>query len=138
MTERKRAGGIGFDETGTKILLVAEGGPLLGMPRGGIESGETAEHAAIRELAEEAGAVLVGPLTAMGCINFPRYHDSGKYTPIHTYTEEVGGTPKPNTAWVGEAELTQGWALDMSGTRRDIRPDLIGILRDIMDAKRIT
>jgi predicted NUDIX family NTP pyrophosphohydrolase len=58
---------------GLEVLLVHPGGPYWRardagawmIPKGGIESGETAEQAARREFAEELGTELEGPLAPL-------------------------------------------------------------------------
>ena len=55
---RKKAGVIMKSKDTNKLLVVQSRGRLWGVPKGGIEDGESAESCAIRELQEETGVVL--------------------------------------------------------------------------------
>ena len=95
------AGGLVIDTTGTMGLLIgrydhkdATGKRVLwSLPKGHIEEGETPEHAAIREVAEETG--ITSSITkSLGVIDF-WFMAGGKRihkTVHHFMFTEVGGT----------------------------------------------
>jgi ADP-ribose pyrophosphatase YjhB (NUDIX family) len=108
------AGGLVVDKTGTKGLLIGRLDPkdasherlLWSLPKGHIESGESPEEAAIREVAEETG--IKSEITrSLGVIDF-WFMASGKriHKTVHHYLfRKVGGTLAPQITEVDDV----GW-----------------------------
>ena len=105
------AGGLVIDFSGTKGLLIgrldqkdeARERLLWSLPKGHIESGETPEEAAIREVAEETG-IQSEILRELGVIDF-WFMAGGKriHKTVHHYLfKEVGGTLAPQVTEVDE------------------------------------
>jgi len=105
------AGGLVVDKTGTKGLLIGRLDPkdasherlLWSLPKGHIESGESPEEAAIREVAEETG--IKSEITrSLGVIDF-WFMASGKRihkTVHHFLFTEVGGKLAPQVTAVDD------------------------------------
>ncbi|NCX09488.1 MAG: NUDIX hydrolase, partial [Actinobacteria bacterium] len=105
------AGGLVVDKTGTKGLLIGRLDPkdasherlLWSLPKGHIESGESPEEAAIREVAEETG--IKSEITrSLGVIDF-WFMASGKRihkTVHHFLFTEVGGKLAPQVTEVDD------------------------------------
>lgn len=105
------AGGLVIDLTGMRGLLIgridhkdASGTRLLwSLPKGHIEEGETAEQAAIREVAEETG-ITSSISRSLGVIDF-WFMAGGKRihkTVHHFLFSEVGGELMPQVSEVDE------------------------------------
>ena len=105
------AGGLVIDFSGTKGLLIGRLDQkdesrerlLWSLPKGHIESGETPEEAAIREVAEETG-IQSEILRELGVIDF-WFMAGGKriHKTVHHYLfKEVGGTLAPQVTEVDE------------------------------------
>ena len=105
------AGGLVIDFSGTKGLLIGRLDQkdesrerlLWSLPKGHIESGETPEEAAIREVAEETG-IQSEILRELGVIDF-WFMASGKriHKTVHHYLfKEVGGKLAPQVTEVDE------------------------------------
>ena len=105
------AGGLVVDKTGTKGLLIGRLDPkdasherlLWSLPKGHIESGESPEEAAVREVAEETG--IKSEITrSLGVIDF-WFMASGKRihkTVHHFLFTEVGGKLAPQVTEVDD------------------------------------
>lgn len=105
------AGGLVIDSTGTRGLLIgridhkdASGTRLLwSLPKGHIEAGETAEQAAIREVAEETG-ITSSISRSLGVIDF-WFMAGGKRihkTVHHFLFSEVSGELMPQVSEVDD------------------------------------
>ncbi|MFM7860661.1 MAG: NUDIX hydrolase [Candidatus Nanopelagicaceae bacterium] len=105
------AGGLVIDFSGTKGLLIGRLDQkdesrerlLWSLPKGHIESGETPEEAAIREVAEETG-IQSEILRELGVIDF-WFMAGGKriHKTVHHYLfKEVGGKLAPQVTEVDE------------------------------------
>lgn len=80
-----------FDEDGRLLLVRHSYLSGWGLPGGGVEAGETAEAAARREIAEEAGVELLQPPRLLGVFHNPAWTRGD-----HVAFFEAG-------AWVGRA-----------------------------------
>jgi len=76
MNKRFSAGGvvIGPDN---KIIVVSQNEDSWSLPKGGIDPGETAEQAAIREIYEESGVTQVDIIETLGSYERPRIGKGG-------------------------------------------------------------
>ena len=75
------AGGVVVDDEGRTVVIVpvkrtADGGRVLGLPKGHLDGDETPEQAAAREVAEEAG-VRGELITDLGAVDY-RYERRGR------------------------------------------------------------
>ncbi len=141
--EEVSAGGLVIDQTGAdpQAALIGRtdrrGRLLWSLPKGHIESGETAQEAAIREVAEETGihGRVVAPL---GTISFWFvFEDRRVHKTVHHYLlvadsgllsaddDEVA-----EVAWVPLAELPQRLAYADERRLAERVPDLLDELAD--------
>jgi 8-oxo-dGTP diphosphatase len=70
------AGGVFAERGGQILILKRAGGEMIGawdIPSGIVESGETPEEGALRELREEAGLRPSGPVSLVGVTSMPLY-----------------------------------------------------------------
>ncbi len=115
-----------------EILLVRHTyAPGWLFPGGGVERGEVAEQAARREVEEEAGITLEGPLEIFG---FFSNHEHFPGDHVVLYTAETGSLPK-HRAQLEIAECAFFAANDLpsdttGGTRRRIQEVLEGLAPD--------
>jgi ADP-ribose pyrophosphatase YjhB (NUDIX family) len=107
------AGGLVIDKSGSKGLLIGRLDPkdasherlLWSLPKGHIESGETPEQAAIREVGEETG-IKSEIVRSLGVIDF-WFMASGKriHKTVHHYLfKEVGGKLAPQVTEVDDVQ----------------------------------
>ena len=107
------AGGLVIDKSGSKGLLIGRLDPkdasherlLWSLPKGHIESGETPEQAAIREVGEETG-IKSEIIRSLGVIDF-WFMASGKriHKTVHHYLfKEVGGKLAPQVTEVDDVQ----------------------------------
>lgn len=117
--EKTSAGGVVVtDDDGLKVCLIRPiGRRVWGLPKGGLEQGESAEEAAVREVAEETGidGLIDGEL---GSIDYT-FYSRGESTRIHKTVfyylmRAVGGDTAGHDHEVSEARwVTIDEALDL-------------------------
>ncbi len=78
-----------------------KGSPLLILPGGKLERGETAQEALAREIEEELGEVRVTELNRIGRYTGPAANDNGKTVVIDLFGGTLEGVPRP-CAEIGE------------------------------------
>lgn len=86
----RSAGGIVLGDSGTIVLVAQQGQTLWGFPKGHVESGETDEEAARREIEEETGLTDLEYLDDLGsyeryCINADGTYDESEHKEIHLF-----------------------------------------------------
>ena len=103
---------IGRDERG-RILLVRHsyGPPVWALPGGGIRKGEDPQAAALRELQEELGCTLAGPVH----LGMQSNEFLGSTNHVQVFTGLLAGQPTPDMREVVECRF---FALDDLPERR--------------------
>jgi ADP-ribose pyrophosphatase YjhB (NUDIX family) len=85
-----------------KVLLVKrEDYEVWDLPGGGIDAGESAAQAVVRETLEETG-LLVEPTRLVGVYSCPRWHNVGDHVLVFA-AKEVGGALQPDPGEAVEA-----------------------------------
>lgn len=99
------------------VLLVREtrgaGRGTWGIPKGGLERGESAEHAARRETREETSVVVRGRLADLGVVNHA-YPGGRGQTRVFAAAAPAGADPLPSLPEVDRAafvELGSAWRI---------------------------
>ena len=106
--ERTSAGGVVVrTDAGVEVCLIRPTGRTVwGLPKGGIESGETLTQAAVREVAEETGisGVVAGELGAIDYSFYSREQNSRIHKTVHYYLmRATGGDTADHDHEVSEA-----------------------------------
>jgi 8-oxo-dGTP pyrophosphatase MutT (NUDIX family) len=110
--EKTSAGGVVVrDDGGTQICLIRPAGRTVwGLPKGGIEAGETPPQAAVREVAEETGIAGVVD-TELGSIDYTFYsrEEGGRiHKTVHYFLmHATGGDTANHDHEVSEARWVQ-------------------------------
>ena len=96
MTDRPKVGvGVIIQNSAKEILIGKRKGshaPLFSIPGGHLESGESFEAAAIKEVFEETGLVIYNPKVICVTNNLRTYQNEGKhYISVNLYTNEFSG-----------------------------------------------
>ena len=106
--ERTSAGGVVVRTgAGVEVCLIRPvGRTVWGLPKGGIESGETLRQAAVREVAEETGisGVVAAELGAIDYSFYSREHNGRIHKTVHYYLmNATGGDTADHDHEVSEA-----------------------------------
>jgi 8-oxo-dGTP diphosphatase len=116
-----------FDFRGRLLLIRRRNPPFQGryaLPGGYVEYGETTEHAAARELAEETGLVAVN-LSLIGIYSNPHRDPRGHVVSI-AYDVAVAGYDLRAGDDAADAAFVANWQdLDLAFDHRDIVEDAI-------------
>ncbi|MGH3932952.1 MAG: NUDIX hydrolase [Pseudonocardiaceae bacterium] len=116
--EETSAGGLVVDSGNCHAALIGRldrrGRLLWSLPKGHLEVGETAEQAAVREVAEETG-IAAAVVAALGCIDYwfaaedRRVHKTVHHFLLRAYGGELSDADVEVTAvaWVPLPELQQ-------------------------------
>jgi 8-oxo-dGTP diphosphatase len=116
-----------FDPAG-RLLLIRRGNPPFqgqyALPGGYVDYGESTEHAAARELAEETGLVATR-VALVGVYSDPQRDPRGQVVSIAYRIETAGHAPRAGDD-AAAAEFVDGWAdLDLAFDHRSIVADAV-------------
>jgi 8-oxo-dGTP diphosphatase len=116
-----------FDPGGRLLLIRRRNPPFLGqyaLPGGYVEYGETTEHAAARELAEETGLVAVN-LSLIGVYSDPRRDPRGHMVSIAYRIAVAGYDPHAGDDAVDAAFIADWKDVDLAFDHRNIVDDAV-------------
>ena len=110
--ERTSAGGVVVrTDVGVQVCLIRPTGRTVwGLPKGGLESGETLTQAAVREVAEETGisGVVAAELGAIDYSFYSREQNSRIHKTVHYYLmHATGGDTADHDHEVNEARWVE-------------------------------
>jgi 8-oxo-dGTP pyrophosphatase MutT (NUDIX family) len=95
---------VAVDDAG-RVALVRHGyAPGWHLPGGAVEPGETAESAALRELAEETGVTADGPLSLLGLYFNPAFGGRDHVALFRAESFSIGSEPP-----LGREIAERGW-----------------------------
>ncbi|MCE7991194.1 MAG: NUDIX domain-containing protein [Roseivirga sp.] len=108
--ERPKVGiGVILEDKDGKILIGKRKGshaPFYSIPGGHLETGESFEEAAVKEVLEETGLEIFSPRVICVTNNLDTYKTEGKhYISVALVTDEFNGSPV-----VLEPDKCEGWA----------------------------
>jgi 8-oxo-dGTP diphosphatase len=107
---------IVFDPAGRLLLIRRKNPPFQGqyaLPGGYVDYGESTEHAAARELAEETGLTATS-VTLVGVYSDPQRDPRGHVVSVAYLVETAGHDPKAGDD-AASAEFVAGWdGLDLA------------------------
>lgn len=103
---RPTAKGVVLDGEGNVAILSV--GDHIGLPGGGVESGETYKEAFIRECDEEIGC-KVKILSTIGKAEQYRARDAQKYELVYFVAQVIGEKGKPSSQQVDEQDIEVLW-----------------------------
>jgi 8-oxo-dGTP diphosphatase len=116
-----------FDPAGRLLLIRRKNPPFQGqyaLPGGFVDYGETTEHAATRELAEETGLAATS-MTLAGVYSDPQRDPRGHVVSVAYRIETVGHDPRAGDD-AAAAEFVADWAdLDLAFDHRRIVADAV-------------
>lgn len=129
--EYRAAGGIVADDAGRILLierLVSRNGDLaheIRLPKGHVESGETDEQAALREVCEETGYCALAVLADLGEGHSEFSRDNIRIRRCEHYylmrlTHPQRGEPHFDSASPEEALFTPRWATDLTDAEQQL------------------
>jgi 8-oxo-dGTP diphosphatase len=114
-----------LDPAGRLLLIRRKNPPFQGqyaLPGGFVDYGETTEHAAARELAEETGLVATG-VSLVGVYSDPKRDPRGHVVSVAYRVETAGYEPTAGDD-AAAAEFVAGWGdLDLAFDHRSIVAD---------------
>lgn len=133
MADFEKAGLLVVREGRILLCRRKRGSPLLILPGGKFEPGETAIECLVRELREELGEVTATGLRHVGAYSDRAAGDPGKTVRIELYRGELAGMPVASAeiaelVWFGPGD---DWAQLAPSLVNRILPDLIA--RGLLD-----
>jgi len=116
-----------FDPGGRLLLIRRKNPPFQGqyaLPGGFVDYGETVEHAAARELAEETGLVAAG-VSLIGVYSDPDRDPRGHVVSIAYRIETAGHEPRAGDDAAAAAFVANWETLDLAFDHRRIVDDAV-------------
>ena len=126
-----------FDPVGRVLLIHRKNPPFQGqyaLPGGYVEYGETTEHAAARELAEETGLTAVN-VSLIGVYSDPHRDPRGHVVSVAYRTEVAGYDLRPGDDAAGAAFVTNWNDLELAFDHRRIIEDAASVRGDMLPTK---
>jgi hypothetical protein len=121
-----KAGALIIDPVTKRTLIVQSRGKQWGIPKGGIEPGETIKECAIREVYEETGLVLINPQLTKKIGNLGKFNGNYYYVPLlecDVSMPDIPGNDSTGIGWISKKcmkDLINNQSIRVNGVTKKI------------------